>query len=74
MVTRGNETRLIRLEERLGLLRRDWSRVDVSRLSDAELSRAIYEMTGISPAAQTDEVLEQLTGQAEAEAKFRARQ
>ena len=71
---RGTDTRVIKLEQKFGLARRDWSGVDVRSLSDAELSRAIYEMTGIPAAGQTDEVLEQLTGQAEVEADRRTRQ
>jgi hypothetical protein len=73
MVTRSTDTRVIRLEQQFGL-RRDWSHVDPSRLSDAELSRAIYEMTGVPAAEQTDEVLERLTTEAEMELQSRARQ
>ena len=72
-MNRTTDTRVIKLEQRFGLARRDWSLVGARSLSDAELSRAIYEMTGIPPAEQTDEVLEQLAGEAEAEASRRAR-
>ena len=70
---RGTDTRVIKLEQKFGLARRDCSLVEARNLSDAELSRAIYEMTCIPPAEQTDEVLEQLAGEAEAEASRRAR-
>jgi hypothetical protein len=71
---RGTDTRVIKLEQKFGLARRDWSGVDVRSLSDAELSRAIYEMTGVPAAEQTEEVLERLAGQAEVEAHRRTRQ
>jgi hypothetical protein len=70
---RGTDNRVIKLEQKFGLARRDWSGVDARTLSDAELSRAIYEMTGIPAAEQTDEVLERLAGDAEAEPSRRAR-
>ena len=72
-MTRGTDTRVTKLEQKFRLTRRDWSLVEARSLSDAELHRAIYEMTGIPAAEQTDEVLEQLAGEAEAEASRRAR-
>lgn len=61
-MNRNTEGRIVRLERGAGF---GSLTGDVSRLSDADLSRLIYEQTGIPAAEQTEEVLERLASEIE---------
>lgn len=67
-MNRNTEGRIVRLERSAGF---GALTGDVSRLSDAELARAIYEQTGIPAAEQTEEVLARLASEIDAEAHSR---